>query len=49
MQRTVQKNPKPVKSHSLYRLIRTVTPLACRRCGVQCHCTEDEVDAGGPA
>jgi len=49
MQRNVHKNPKPPKSYSLYRPVRTAAPLACRRCGAHCDCTEDEIDAGGPA
>jgi hypothetical protein len=49
MQPNLQKNPKPTPGQSSYRLIRTVTPKACRRCGVHCTCTDDEVDAGGPA
>ena len=49
MQPNLQKSPKPPKSLSPYRLTRNVPPAGCRRCGPECRCTDDEVDAGGPA
>jgi len=49
MQPNLEKTSKPAEGRSPYRLIRTVALVACRRCGAHCACTEDEVDAGGPA
>ena len=28
---------------------RSYVAPACRRCGTECMCSEDEIDAGGPA
>jgi len=44
----IKRNPsKPAnkKTHTRYAYVAP----ACRRCGSECNCSEDELDAGGPA
>ena len=42
----IKRNPsKPANKKTTYRYIAP----ACRRCGSECNCSEDELDAGGPA
>lgn len=43
------KTSKPAKTMKLTRRNYALRAPACRRCGAECHCSEEELDAGGPA
>jgi hypothetical protein len=44
------KTSKPVETKKSARSHYIVQPPACRRCGdAACACSDDELDAGGPA
>ena len=49
MQPKSRQTPKPPAERSPYRIARIPASDSCRRCGERCACSDEEIDAGGPA